>query len=301
VAAVKRELTWLITGRRSQLGRALEEVLHEHYSTYLSLSHEELDIRNEQDVHRIIQQKRPDVIVNTAAWTNVEEAECNEKLARESNAIGPSLLAQEASKVGAKFIHISSDYVFSGSRRTPWDEYSVTSPLSAYGRGKEEGEKLVLSAYESGSFIVRTSWLYSPWGKNFVKSIAETAILESRTIKVIDDQIGQPTSAIELAGQIYVLANSSAKAGIYHASGGGQTSWFGLAQYIFRYFNQDPYRVLPITSAMYSSKVYRPEYSVLGHDRWLQEGLRPMRSWEVALETLLPRVEQSILEERNWK
>lgn len=283
----------------SQLGRALKEVLHEHHLTYLCLSRDELDITSKQEVHRVIQQEMPDVIVNTAAWTNVEEAEKNEKLARETNAIGPSLLAQEARNIGAKFIHISSDYVFSGNRQTPWDEYSITAPLSAYGRGKEEGEKLVLSAYESGSFVVRTSWLYSPWGKNFVKSISETAILESRKVKIINDQIGQPTSAIELAAQIYVLANSSAKPGVYHASGGGQTSWFDLAQYIFTYFNQDPNRVLPISSVMYSSKVYRPEYSVLGHDRWFQEGLNPMRNWMEALEALLPRVKQSILEEKN--
>ena len=301
VAAVKKELTWLITGRMGQLGRALEEVLHERNSTYLCLGHQELDINNKKEVHRIFQQELPDVIVNTAAWTNVEEAEFNEKLARETNAIAPSSLAQEASKVGAKFIHISSDYVFSGSRQTPWDEYSVTSPNSAYGRSKEEGEKLVLSAYKSGSFIVRTSWLYSPWGKNFVKSVTETAILDSRNIKIVNDQIGQPTSALELAEQIFTLANSSANAGIYHASGGGETSWFDLAQFIFRYFDQNPNRVLPIPSTMYSSNVNRPKYSVLGHDRWLQEGLSPMRSWRDALETLLPRVKQSILEEKKWK
>ena len=132
-----------------------------------------------------------------------------------------------------------------------------------------------------------------------MKSVTETEILESKKVKIVNDQIGQPTSATELAAQIYVLANSSANPGVYHASGGGQTTWFDLAQFIFTCFNQDPNRVLPISSLMYPSKVYRPEYSVLGHERWFQEGLSPMLNWIEALEVLLPRVRQSILEEKN--
>ena len=281
-------MKWLITGGDGQLGQAMALELMEQGCDYISLNHKELDITNRSEILDCIKRESPTNVLNTAAWTNVDLAESQEELARDVNAIGPQLLAEECLRVGAKFVHISTDYVFSGALGPPWDEHEPQSPISAYGRTKAEGERLVLAAYPVGSYVVRTAWLYSPWGKNFLKTMTRIALEESRDVEVIMDQIGQPTSAIDLAAQIYRMTQQDIAPGIYHGTNSGQATWFEFAQLIFTLLGQNPARVIPISSKELTRPAARPIFSVLAHSHWSLAGISPMKDWKSALQETLP-------------
>lgn len=284
------EMKWMILGADGQLGRAMSSQLKNDNIKFIALNRAQLDITNRSDIQRWFAEEVPNVVINAAAWTNVDLAESEEESALLVNAFGPKLLAEESAKIGAKFVHISTDYVFSGESTIPWNESAELSPVSAYGRTKAQGERLVLEAYQSGSFIVRTAWVYSPWGKNFVKTVAMVARSETRNIDVVNDQIGQPTSAIDLAQQILRLINSGAVPGIYHGTNSGEATWFELARLVFELFGEDQGRVIPVNSSHFPRPARRPNYSVLGHDNWNTRGLLPMRNWQVALENTLPLI-----------
>ena len=286
------EMKWMILGGGGQLGRALSSQLKKSNIKFIALNRAQLDIASQSDVKKWFAREVPNVVVNAAAWTNVDLAESEEKSALLVNALGPKLLAEESAKIGAKFVQLSTDYVFSGESTTPWGESAELSPDSAYGRTKAQGERFVLDSYESGSFIVRTAWLYSPWGKNFVKTVAMVAESETRNIEVVNDQIGQPTSAMELAQQILRLINSDASPGIFHGTNSGQATWFELARLVFELLGEDQGRVIPVNSSHFPRPARRPNYSVLGHDNWTIPGLLPMRNWQIALEDTLPFIVQ---------
>jgi dTDP-4-dehydrorhamnose reductase len=239
---------------------------------------------------------RPDVVVNAAAWTDVDKAEAFEQEARTVNAIGPQLIAQAAAKYNSTLIQISTDYVFSGKSKYPWDETSKTHPSTAYGRTKAEGEKLVLATWAEKTLILRTAWLYSPWKKNFVKTILKKAINDSGDIQVVDDQIGQPTSAQDLAVRIQLMLNGDLHPGIYHATNSGSTSWFDLAMYLFEYCDADLDRVKRVSSLELNQIANRPLYSVLGHNNWKNIELAPMRPWHEAIDDALPSILSSMKE-----
>lgn len=290
MAAVKKQMKWLICGGDGQLGRAMQAELSRSGATFVALNRGELDITKGAEIARVFEREKPDVVLNAAAWTNVDGAEGAEGAAEMVNTFGAGLVAQECALIGAKMIHISTDFVFSGVAEIPWPEDSVTAPISAYGRTKAEAETLVQKFLPNGSFIVRTAWLYSPWGKNFVKTMVRLALQETRPVEVVSDQIGQPTSALDLASQIRKMIERDVSPGIYHGTNGGQASWYEFAQYIFELSGADPERVVPIDSAQYPQRAKRPSYSVLGHQHWVEEGLAPMRSWREALEDVLPAV-----------
>jgi dTDP-4-dehydrorhamnose reductase len=289
VARSKADMKWLILGG-GQLAKSLEADLKMNKANFLSLNHSQLDITNPGDVEKIFLAERPNVVVNTAAWTNVDLAESHEAEAMIVNAIGPEILAGTSAMIGSLFVQISTDYVFSGLAATPWKENAQTAPSSAYGRTKAEGEARVVRAYPQGSFIVRTAWLYSHFGKNFVKTMAEIAIRESREVEVVSDQIGQPTSAYDLASQIRLLINADSKSGIYHGTNGGSTSWYELAQLVFDLCGANSERVKPIKTPENANTAVRPAYSVLDNKNWIEEGLLPMRDWRIALENALPLI-----------
>ena len=288
--ATIKEIKWLILGGSGQLGRAMGDLLKRNVCDYTSLNHRELDILDRQAVQKTLKRIKPTIVVNFAAWTNVDLAETNEVPAHLVNAVGPGLLAKDAATIEARFIHLSTDYVFSGESKTPWREDAIKAPVSVYGKTKSDGEKLVYDSYPHGSYIIRTSWLYSPWGKNFVKSILKIAIEESRRIEVVNDQVGQPTSAIELVEKIYQLGIKDVSPGIYHFTNSGQASWFQLAQEIFRVCGEDPNRVVPVTSEFLSRPAKRPSFSVLKDSMSEQMGLRPMQTWDTALKAALPSI-----------
>jgi dTDP-4-dehydrorhamnose reductase len=293
VAPVK-DMKWMILGGEGQLGRAISKELAISGVEFISLNRVQLDITNLIDIKEWFKKESPDVVVNSAAWTNVDSAESEEKEALLVNAFGPKYLAEQCAENGVRFIQISTDYVFSGDATSPWGEFEETEPTSAYGRTKAQGERFVLDVYPSGSLVVRTAWLYSPWGKNFVKTVLKIALKENRNIEVVGDQVGQPTSAIDLSKQIHELVNSGVTHGIYHGTNSGQATWFELAQLLFSVVGQDPYRVKEVNSSAFPRPAKRPQYSVLGHKLWKSTGVRPMRNWQDALNDVLPEILQSI-------
>ena len=293
VAPIK-ELKWLILGGDGQLGRAMSDELARSNTEFISLSHTQLDITNQNDIDSFFTRELPNVVLNAAAWTNVDLAESQEGEAFLINAHGPKLLAEACAKFDAKFVHLSTDYVFSGISNAPWSETSEVAPVSAYGRTKAAGERAVLDIYPSGSYVVRTAWLYSPWGKNFVKTLLKLALDGSGSIEVVNDQVGQPTSASDLAQQIQQMIVQNVSPGIYHGTNSGQATWFELAQKIFELAQVDCERVVAVNSSRFPRPAKRPAYSVLGHNHWVQVGLNPMQPWQGALMDVFPAILQAL-------
>jgi dTDP-4-dehydrorhamnose reductase len=282
-------MSWLLTGGTGQLGTALLRELNNRESDVFSPKSSDLDITNQSEVHNFITSLGPTVIVNCAAWTDVEGAETNEDSAFKINAEGAENLALAARDCDAKFVQISTDYVFSGDTNTPWKISDLPDPKSAYGRTKAAGEDKVLKSYSKNTFLLRTSWLYSPWGKNFVKAIARQVFL-GKELSVVDDQFGQPTSAVDLAHQIVNLVLSDSLPGIYHATNSGKASRFEFALSIVNLMGKEGLTVMPIKSSEHASNVNRPGFSVLDDNCWSSTKLTPMRNWEVALSELMPEI-----------
>jgi len=293
VAPIK-ELKWAILGGEGQLGRAMSAELARSNTEFITLSHMQLDISNQGDIDSFFRSELPDVVLNAAAWTNVDLAESQEEEAFLINARGPKLLAEACAKFDAKFLHISTDYVFSGISSSPWIETSDLAPVSAYGRTKAAGERAVLDIYPRGSFVVRTAWLYSPWGKNFVKTLLKFALDGTGNIEVVNDQVGQPTSASDLAQLVQQMIVQNVSPGIYHGTNSGQASWFDLAQKIFELAEVNRERLVAVDSSRFPRPAKRPTYSVLGHNHWVREGLNPMQSWQGALIDAFPTILQAI-------
>jgi dTDP-4-dehydrorhamnose reductase len=290
VANIKKGIKWLIVGGDGQLGRSLGEELLKKGEKFLALNRTQLDITNQNEIHKALHEFHPDIVVNAAAWTNVDAAEKSEVDARLVNATGAALLAQECSNTNSRLVHISTDYVFSGNSQVPWPEGSKLAPVSAYGRTKAEGEKLVLEFSSGSAFIVRTGWLYSKHKHNFAKTMVDLAFRNTDVVEVVNDQIGQPTYSADLANQIYQLIYASAPAGTYHATNSGQATWFDFAQEIFLLLGVNPNRVVPIDSEKIHRAAVRPAYSVLSHQLWSEVGIQPMRDWRLALEIAIPEI-----------
>jgi dTDP-4-dehydrorhamnose reductase len=230
------------------------------------------------------------VVINCAAWTDVDGAETDELQASRVNRDGAENLALASKNCGAKLIHVSTDYVFSGESSTPWQVDDSVNPQSAYGRTKADGETRVIWAYSENSSIVRTAWLYSPWGKNFAKTMTRLAIHGDGEVRVVNDQMGQPTSAVDLAKQLVELGLSNSPAGIYHGTNSGEATWFEFAQEIFEFAGADVRRVVPVSSSEYPRPAKRPSYSVLSHEAWAATSVKPMRDWRIALEEAMPAI-----------
>jgi dTDP-4-dehydrorhamnose reductase len=276
-------MTWLLTGGTGQLGIELSEELDSRGLVFTAFGSKDLDITQVSIVRDLVSQVSPTVIINCAAWTDVDAAETNEALASKVNGDGAEYIALAAKNCGAKLIHVSTDYVFSGESETQWQVADEIDPQSAYGRTKAEGEQRVLATYPENSSIVRTAWLYSPWGKNFAKTMTSLALNGDGQIRVVNDQVGQPTSATDLAKQLVELSLSSAPAGIYHGTNSGQATWFEFAREIFKLSGADVNRVIPVSSIEYRRPAKRPSYSVLSHDSWVKTNIKPMRDWRIAL------------------
>ena len=283
-------MTWLITGASGQLGLALQEVLIQRGIDIVGANSSELDITKPLIVNQLVGFTNPSVIINAAAWTDVDAAESNESAAYSVNSLGPQNLAIAARKVDARLVQISTDYVFSGDASTPWSENAANNPQTVYGSTKSKGENFVLTSLPLNSYVVRTAWLYSPKGKNFAKTMVNLALNQLDEVRVVNDQIGQPTVAGDLAKQIVDLVLSEAPAGIYHGTNSGQATWFEFAQEIFRLAGADVARVIPVSSSEFPSPAKRPAYSVLSHDAWARTSVPEMRNWKIALEEAMPAI-----------
>ena len=288
----------IVTGCRGQLGTEIIKQLREGESeigpipekllnaTVIAVDLPELDISNYKAVDDFIRRYKPDVIINCAAYTNVDGCETNHDAAYKANALGPRNLAQAAEKMGARLVHVSTDYVFSGRENggVPQDEACQPGPISAYGSTKLMGERYV-ARFCHRHFIVRTAWLYSYYGKNFVKTIVNAGKKYGR-LEVVNDQRGNPTNAVDLAHILLQLCVTH-EYGLYHCTGEGVCSWYDFAKEIIRLAGVDA-AVDPCTSEEYKAKhpdsADRPRWSALDN-RALRCGSvgDQVRPWQEAL------------------
>lgn len=271
-------MRFVVTGARGMLGNDLTEVLKDR--EVLALGSRELDVTNIDAVRKIL--NPGDVIINCAAYTKVDDAELNEQEAYAINALGVQNLAIGAREVGAKLVTVSTDYVFSGEGASPYVESEQRAPISAYGRTKAAGEQLALVEHPTGTYIVRTAWLYGKNGANFAQTMLNLAATKD-TWSVVDDQRGQPTWTRDLAEQIVALIDCGAPVGIYHGTNSGEATWFEFAQAVLSEAGLDSNRITPTDSSSFLRPAPRPGYSVLGHGQWQEAGLSPMRHWRDAL------------------
>lgn len=250
----------------------------------------ELDITDREMVLSAMKNLRPHVIVNCAAYTNVDGCETNDELALRVNGSGPGYLAEAALETGSTLVHISTDYVFAGDKTEPYSESDPTGPISSYGRSKLEGEKAILDSGLSSFFIIRTSWLYGPGGKNFVETILRLAG-EREELRIVSDQHGSPTYTEDLANAIFFLLETEEAQGtygIYHFSNTGSCSWYEFAEEIVRLarLNKLPVKVesiKPIRTEDYPLPAKRPYYSVFSKQKYEKITGRTIPEWRESL------------------
>jgi dTDP-4-dehydrorhamnose reductase len=257
----------LVTGGNGQLGEAIRRAVEGSANHYTFATIDELDICNSVDTERYIVENKIDTIVNCAAYTDVEGAEDNINMAYAINSTAVTHMAEVCKRLSVRLIHISTDYVFGGDRerRTPYTEGDTTAPLNIYGRSKAEGEVAVI---EHDGIVIRTSWLYAPWGKNFVLTMLRLG-REHAEISVVDDQRGTPTSALGLARAIILMVDTDAidtMRGIYHYTDGGECTWYDFACEIMTQAGL-ACRVKPCASMERNMRAERPAYSVLNTAR----------------------------------
>jgi dTDP-4-dehydrorhamnose reductase len=269
---------YLIAGAAGMLGQDLQKALAGRDVT--ALRRADLDVTDRDAVRAAV--AGHDVVVNASAYTKVDDAETHEDEAYAINAIGTENLAMAAAEHRARFVTVSTDYVFDGMGTAPYAEDAPRDPINAYGRTKAAGEELALAAHPDGTFIVRTAWLYGAGGPNFAATMVKLAANRD-TVSVVDDQRGQPTWTGDLAERIVALLDSGAPAGIYHGTNSGEATWFEFAKAVFSAAGLNPDKVTPTDSAQFVRPAPRPSYSVLGHSAWQRAGLPPMRDWRQAL------------------
>lgn len=260
----------LITGGEGQLGTELIAQSKDHGTEVLAPTLAQMDLTDPARVDAFWDAFQPEALINAAAYTAVDRAETEPDLAFAVNAAAPAYLAQRCRRAGIPLIHISTDYVFDGQKGSPYLEEDPISPLGVYGRSKAEGESAVRGALDR-HLIIRTAWLYSAHGANFVKTVMRLAA-ERDELRIVDDQLGSPTSATDLAGAILHIAGrlgSGAELpwGTYHYCGNGVTSWFGLTRHVLETLvaqeRMTSFRLTPITTAQYPTPARRPAFSAL--------------------------------------
>ncbi|MDC3388469.1 dTDP-4-dehydrorhamnose reductase [Flavobacteriaceae bacterium] len=254
--------TILVTGANGQLGQCLQELSLSHLSMqFVFLNSKELDITSKESINKVFNNNDFDFCINCAAYTAVDTAESEQVMAEKVNVLGVKYLAEACKIYNTKLIHISTDFVFDGNSNIPYTENHATAPVSVYGKTKLEGENAIQVALEA-FFVIRTSWLYSEYGNNFVKTMLRLS-KERTELGVISDQIGSPTYAKDLARVILkIIENDATKYGVYHYSNEGVASWYDFAKAIFEISNTD-ITVNAIPTFSYPTPAKRPNYSVL--------------------------------------
>lgn len=268
----------LLTGAKGQLGVDLLSALGQDHSV-TAWDVDELDITDLDAVVAAVRALKPDMILNAAAYTDVDGCESHGELAYRVNALGPRNLAIGALETGAGILHISTDFVFDGEKKTPYLEFDETNPQSVYGKTKLAGEQAVREITPR-HYILRTAWLYGPHGRNFVKTMLRLAG-ERDTISVVDDQVGTPTATDDLIDAIMAVMGTSAY-GTYHATCEGACSWYDFAVKIFRYAGASV-KVEPTTTEALGRPAKRPAYSVLDNFMLRHQRQVTLRDWESAL------------------
>ena len=293
----------VITGSKGQLGTQLQKILKDGYSEIggipealkgcevIPIDIDELDIADKKAVSDFIGKHKPDAVINCAAMTNVDGCETQIEVAMKANAIGPRNLAIACKENGAKLLHISTDYVFGGTGTVPYREWDICNPQSVYGASKYLGEQYVREFCDK-YFIVRTSWLYGYIGKNFVKTMVRLGKTHD-SIKVVNDQRGNPTNAEDLAHHLLKLAVCE-EYGVYHCTGEGECTWYDFACEIMKEFGIDC-KVNPCTSEEFPSPTKRPEFSSLDNMMLKCTVGNEMRNWKEALKVYAKNIDESEL------
>ncbi len=289
----------LLLGKNGQVGWELQRTLAP-LGNVIALDQDELDLIRVGDIRSTVQELRPDIIVNAAAYTTVDKAESEPDLAMAINGNAPGVLAEEAKKLGALLVHYSTDYVFDGTKDTPYTEEDIPNPLNVYGKTKLAGEQAI-QAVEGNHLIFRTSWVYGTRGQNFFLTMLRLA-REKEEIRVVDDQIGAPTWCRMIAeSTALILAQGinrdegfngyfEGKKGIYHMTAGGQTSWCGFAKHIIDAISPEDKivkRVIPIKTKDYSYQAERPLYSVMTNEEINTSFIFNQISWKRQLNDLI--------------
>ncbi|HYB80768.1 MAG TPA: dTDP-4-dehydrorhamnose reductase [Mycobacterium sp.] len=274
----------VITGAAGQLGRYLAELTTGQGRDVLALRSSEWDITDPAAAGRIVQ--GGDVVINCAAYTNVDGAESDEARAYAVNAVGPEHIARACARVGARLIHVSTDYVFNGDFKgrapRPYEPSDETHPQGVYGRTKFAGERAVLAALPDG-IVIRTAWVYTGGtGKDFVAVMRRLAAGDG-PVDVVDDQVGSPTYVADLAGALLQVVDDRVPGPILHAANEGEVSRFEQARAVFEECGADPARVRPVSSAENPRPAPRPSYSALSSRQSAAAGLTPLRPWRAAL------------------
>ncbi|NUP25693.1 MAG: dTDP-4-dehydrorhamnose reductase [Nocardia sp.] len=271
----------LVTGAGGQVGAELLRLI----PAVRAFTRSQLDITDPTAVESVV---RPgDTVLNCAAFTAVDRAESEPAAAFAANETGPAVLAAACARAGARLVHLSTDYVFPGTATAPYEPADPTGPATVYGRSKLAGERAVRELCPQ-SHIVRTAWVYAGTGGDFVATMRRLE-RERDTVSVVNDQIGSPTFAADLAAGLLELAANPAAPAVLHATNAGQASWFDLARAVFAGIGADPERVRPCTTAEFPRPAPRPAYSVLSAAAWRAAGLTPLRPWESALTEALTR------------
>ena len=279
----------LITGCNGQLGNEMQLLEKENQQhTYFNTDVAELDITDEAAINRFIADNEIDGIVNCAAYTAVDKAEENQELCHKLNAIAPGLLAKAIEKRGGWMIQISTDYVFDGTNHRPYTEDDSVCPNSTYGRTKLEGEQQVTNGCKR-SMIIRTAWLYSTFGNNFVKTMIRLG-KEKQELGVIFDQIGTPTYARDLAVAIFAAINQGIVPGTYHFSNEGVISWYDFTKAIHRIAGITTCKVRPLHTSEYPTPAARPHYSVLDKTKIKQTYGIEIPYWEESLKDCIEKL-----------
>jgi len=284
----------LVTGRNGQLGGALQNAFA-GLGEIITLDRSQLDLSDLNATREVVRSIHPNLIINAAAYTAVDQAESDEAMAFRINAVAPGILAEEAKRLGAALIHYSTDYVYDGAKSTAWLETDATEPLSVYGRSKLAGE-IAIAAVGVPHLILRTSWVYGLHGKNFLLTMLRLA--QSRPeLSIVYDQIGAPTWSVTIAQatasiikKFPDLTKVDHLTGIYHLCSGGQTSWYDFAEKIFSHslIQQKP-QLHRITTADYPTLAVRPKNSVMNTDKF-EQTFAQLPSWQEALAECLQRI-----------
>ncbi|WP_010276855.1 dTDP-4-dehydrorhamnose reductase [Paenibacillus senegalensis] len=278
----------LITGANGQLGKDLVQVFGQdsHHEIY-AFGRDKLDITDADQCSHVVSSLRPDVVIHSASYTAVDQAESDIEGAYRVNADGTRNVVVAAERAGSRFCYISTDYVFDGTSSVPYREYDNTNPQSVYGQSKRAGEVLVQSL-SSRFYIVRTSWVYGIYGSNFVKTMLKLG-KEKSALKVVDDQVGSPTYTLDLSRFLLELT-ATEKYGLYHASNQGQCSWYEFAKAIFEESGLEV-EVNPCATKDFPRPAPRPGFSLLDSLAIRTNGFTELRPWREALKDFLKRLE----------
>lgn len=292
----------LLTGLNGQVGHALQAKLGDY--ELFALSRDQLDLTNADQMRRVLREIKPNLIINPAAYTAVDKAESEPELAHAINATAPQILAEEAAKLGAALIHFSTDYVYHGTKTGAYIETDAVNPVSIYGKTKLAGEEAIRQV-GIPHLILRTSWVYGVYGKNFLKTILRLAA-ERENIGIVADQFGAPTSSESIANSLIDLINiwnpqQAEQTGVYHFTNAGNTSWYGFScEIINEYKHLASQRNWPalrlkeisaITTADYPTPAARPANSVLNNTKLKQVFAIELPSWQQGLQQVIQQIE----------